>query len=75
LKSSDENPVAHFFNLLISELENVDDFSKSCDQYFYLLENLMKDYQSTALPQLLKQLVRKVKEHPITEVSLLSSSL
>jgi hypothetical protein len=30
----------------------------------------MKDYQSNALPQLLKQLIQKVKEHPITEVSL-----
>jgi ubiquitin C-terminal hydrolase len=67
--STEESPATHFFNLLISELKNVNNFSKTCDQYFYLLENLMKSYQSTALPDLLTQLIHKVEKHPIVETS------
>jgi len=41
-----EPPSLYFFNQLISVLPEVDKFSDACDQFFTLLENLLKAYKA-----------------------------
>jgi len=69
LQAVPEAPASFLFKLLLSVLKEVDKYHDSCDQYFQLLEHLMKDYEGKDLPELLADFANKVIQHPIVEVS------
>lgn len=72
LKAVAEPPAAFLFKLLLSVLKEVEKYADGCDQYFQLLEHLMKDYEGKDLPELLSDFANKVINHPIVEVSSVS---
>jgi len=61
-------PPTFFLNLLLPALAEVELYSETCDQYFMVLEALLKDYDnSKELLQLVKQLSRAIVKHPVVE--------
>jgi hypothetical protein len=68
-------PAAHFFQLLLPALADVDKYSDICDQYFITLEQLLKDHNTDkdkAMMSLTKRFCRKIIKHPVIEVRFLS---
>ena len=61
-------PSTFFLNLLLPALTEIEQYAETCDQYFMLLESLLKDYDnSKELLHLVKRLARSIIRHPVVE--------
>jgi len=64
-----EPPSLYLFNELMAVLPDIQRYAETCDEYFLLLENLVKVYKGHDFQSLLKKYKNKLLEHPVVELT------
>eukprot|EP01129_Flabellula_baltica_P014013 TRINITY_DN6628_c0_g1_i1.p1 TRINITY_DN6628_c0_g1~~TRINITY_DN6628_c0_g1_i1.p1 ORF type:complete len:2292 (+),score=457.58 TRINITY_DN6628_c0_g1_i1:2-6877(+) len=57
------------FTTIIEVLPEAENFTRSCDQYFLLLGNLLKEYDGGDQDEIVQNFIKKVMTHPVVETS------